>query len=418
MLTHADPQRIDDEKPPAAVGAAPGASRDSLLAINTRVSALADPKQGFIPVTQPHLPPLAEFMPYLEEIWRRKWVTNNGVFHQQLEEALCDYLGVEHLSLFSNGTLALITALQALKIAGEVITTPFSFVATTHALHWNGIKPVFVDIDRASMNLDVTKIEAAITPQTTAILPVHVYANPCDVDAIDALADTYGLRVIYDAAHAFGVRVRERSVLDFGDMSVLSFHGTKVFNTFEGGAIVCRDAKTKRRIDNLKNFGFIDETTVVAPGINGKMNEVQAAFGLLQLKHMEQVLAERSRIDARYREALAGVPGIVLHDVAQHCSRNFAYFPIRVTRDFPIDRDALYEKLREHHVAARRYFFPLISEFPTYRGLPSSVPGNLPVATEASRQVLCLPIYPALEPHDQQRIIDVIHSCCEARRAR
>ncbi|WP_206955575.1 DegT/DnrJ/EryC1/StrS family aminotransferase [Trinickia acidisoli] len=357
------------------------------------------------------MPPLPEFIPYLEEIWRRKWVTNNGVFHQQLEEALCDHLGVEHLSLFSNGTLALITALQALKITGEVITTPFSFVATTHALHWNGIKPVFVDIDRVSMNLDVTKIEAAITPQTTAILPVHVYANPCDVDAIDALADTYGLRVIYDAAHAFGVRVRERSVLEFGDMSVLSFHGTKVFNTFEGGAIVCRDAKTKRRIDNLKNFGFIDETTVVAPGINGKMNEVQAAFGLLQLQHMEHVMAERARIDARYRDAFAGVSGIVLHDVAAHCSRNFAYFPVRVTCDFPIDRDALYEKLREHQVAARRYFFPLISEFPTYRGLPSAAPSNLPIATEASRQVLCLPIYPALEEHDQQRIIDVVLSC-------
>ncbi len=413
MLTQAETQRfdIDGDELQARAAAVPGASHTLPPAINTRVSALADPKQGFIPVTQPHMPPLPEFIPYLEEIWRRKWVTNNGVFHQQLEEALCDHLGVEHLSLFSNGTLALITALQALKITGEVITTPFSFVATTHALHWNGIKPVFVDIDRVSMNLDVTKIEAAITPQTTAILPVHVYANPCDVDAIDALADTYGLRVIYDAAHAFGVRVRERSVLEFGDMSVLSFHGTKVFNTFEGGAIVCRDAKTKRRIDNLKNFGFIDETTVVAPGINGKMNEVQAAFGLLQLQHMEHVMAERARIDARYRDAFAGVSGIVLHDVAAHCSRNFAYFPVRVTCDFPIDRDALYEKLREHQVAARRYFFPLISEFPTYRGLPSAAPSNLPIATEASRQVLCLPIYPALEEHDQQRIIDVVLSC-------
>jgi dTDP-4-amino-4,6-dideoxygalactose transaminase len=417
LLTHAKPQRSDaesDELRPCANTTIEPLDGER-PAINTRVSALADPKQGFIPVTQPHLPPLAEFMPYLEEIWRRKWVTNNGVFHQQLEEALCEYLGVEHLSLFSNGTLALITALQALKITGEVITTPFSFVATTHALHWNGIKPVFVDIDRASMNLDVTKIEAAITPQTTAILPVHVYANPCDVDAIDALADTYGLRVIYDAAHAFGVRVRERSVLDFGDMSVLSFHGTKVFNTFEGGAIVCRDAKTKRRIDNLKNFGFIDETTVVAPGINGKMNEVQAAFGLLQLQHMEQVTAQRAQIDARYREAFAGVRGITLHDVAPHCTRNFAYFPVRITPDFPIDRDALYAKLRDHEVAARRYFFPLISEFPTYRGLPSSSPSNLAVATEASRQVLCLPIYPALEARDQQRIIDVVLSCVDGR---
>jgi dTDP-4-amino-4,6-dideoxygalactose transaminase len=413
LLTPAEPQQFDiqGDELYASSETTPPSSHDSLQAINTRVGALTDPKQGFIPVTQPYLPPLTEFMPYLEEIWRRKWVTNNGVFHQQLEQALCEYLGVEHLSLFSNGTLALITALQALKITGEVITTPFSFVATTHALHWNGIKPVFVDIDRTSMNLDVTKIEASITPQTTALLPVHVYANPCDVDAIDALADTYGLRVIYDAAHAFGVRVRERSVLEFGDMSVLSFHGTKVFNTFEGGAIVCRDAKTKRRIDNLKNFGFIDETTVVAPGINGKMNEVQAAFGLLQLQHMEHVISKRSCIDERYRKAFADVPGIALHEVAPHCTRNFAYFPVRVTRDFPIDRDALYTKLREHQVAARRYFFPLISEFPTYRGLPSSTPSNLPVATEASRQVLCLPIYPGLDAEDQQRIIDVVLSC-------
>ncbi|WP_080422870.1 DegT/DnrJ/EryC1/StrS family aminotransferase [Burkholderia ubonensis] len=393
---------LTDAKPQSAAAAG---------AINTRVEHVRDPKQGFVPVTQPYLPPLAEFQPYLEEIWRRKWVTNNGVFHQRLEEALCDYLGVEHLSLFSNGTLALITALQALKITGEVITTPFSFVATTHALHWNGIKPVFVDIDPVSMNLDANKIEAAITPQTTAILPVHVYANPCDVERIDAIADTYGLRVIYDAAHAFGVRVRERSVLDYGDMSVLSFHGTKVFNTFEGGAIICRDAKTKRRIDNLKNFGFVDETTVVAPGINGKMNEVQAAFGLLQLEHMERVSVERERIDTRYREAFADVRGLVMHGIPAHCSRNYAYFPVLVTPEFPVDRDALYQALRANDIAARRYFFPLISEFPTYRGLPSAAPEKLPVATEISRQVLCLPIFPALDAHDQQRIIDVVLSC-------
>ncbi|WP_081885031.1 DegT/DnrJ/EryC1/StrS family aminotransferase [Paraburkholderia kururiensis] len=384
-------------------------------ATNTRVHEVRDPKQGFIPVTQPYLPPLEEFEPYLEEIWQRKWVTNNGVFHQQLEAALCDYLGVEHLSLFSNGTLALITALQALKITGEVITTPFSFVATTHALHWNGIKPVFVDIDPVSMNMDAGKIEAAITPQTTALLPVHVYANPCDVERIESIADTYGLRVIYDAAHAFGVRVRERSVLDYGDMSVLSFHGTKVFNTFEGGAIVCRDAKTKRRIDNLKNFGFVDETTVVAPGINGKMNEVQAAFGLLQLKHMERVSVARARIDARYREAFAGVCGLVMHEVPAHCTKNHAYFPVLVTPEFPVSRDDLYAELRAHEVAARRYFYPLISEFPTYRGLPSAVPENLPVATRISREVLCLPIYPTLEPQDQQRVIDVVLACAQRR---
>lgn len=384
-------------------------------AINTRVSALADPKQGFVPVTQPHLPPLAEFIPYLEEIWQRKWVTNNGVFHQRLEAALCDYLGVEHLSLFTNGTIALITALQALKITGEVITTPFSFVATTHALHWNGIKPVFADIDPVSLNLDPSRIEAAITPHTTAIMPVHVYANPCDVERIDALADTYGLRVIYDAAHAFGVRVRERSVLEYGDMSVLSFHGTKVFNTFEGGAIVCRDAKMKRRIDNLKNFGFIDETTVVAPGINGKMNEVQAAFGLLQLEHIDHIIEERARVDARYREAFADVPGIGLPATAADCTRNYAYFPVRIKREFPVSRDALYQALRDHQIAARRYFFPLISEFPTYRGLSSSDPANLPVSTAVSREVLCLPIYPGLERADQQRVIDVVLSCAAGR---
>ncbi|TDN68010.1 DegT/DnrJ/EryC1/StrS family aminotransferase [Paraburkholderia sp. BL10I2N1] len=377
---------------------------------------MSDPKPTFVPVTQPFLPPLDEFRPYLEEIWDRKWVTNNGVFHQQLEEQLCDYLGVEHLSLFSNGTLALITALQALKITGEVITTPFSFVATTHALHWNGIKPVFADIDPVSLNLDPEKIEAAITPQTTALLPVHVYANPCDVERIESIADTYGLRVIYDAAHAFGVRINDRSVLHYGDMSVLSFHGTKVFNTFEGGAIVCRDAKTKRRIDNLKNFGFVDETTVVAPGINGKMNEVQAAFGLLQLKHMDEVNAQRARIDARYRDALRNLHGIAMHDVPVHCTRNFAYFPILVTPEFPVSRDDLYNELREKHIAARRYFYPLISEFPMYRGLPSAGPHNLPVATAISRQVLCLPIFPALDDADQERVIETILSCAWRKR--
>jgi dTDP-4-amino-4,6-dideoxygalactose transaminase len=379
---------------------------------------MSDPKSTFVPVTQPFLPPLDEFQPYLEDIWKRKWVTNNGAYHQQLEQELCDYLGVEHLSLFSNGTLALITALQALKITGEVITTPFSFVATSHALHWNGIKPVFADISPVSLNLDPDRIEALITPQTTALLPVHVYANPCDVERIEAIADTYGLRVIYDAAHAFGVRVNDRSVLNYGDMSVLSFHGTKVFNTFEGGAIVCRDAKTKRRIDNLKNFGFVDETTVVAPGINGKMNEVQAAFGLLQLKHMDQVNAQRARIDARYRNAFRNVHGLKMHEIPENCTKNFAYFPILVTPEFPATRDDLYNELRANQIAARRYFYPLISEFPMYRGLPSAGPHNLPVATTVSRQVLCLPIFPALADADQDRVIEtVLSSAWRNRRA-
>jgi dTDP-4-amino-4,6-dideoxygalactose transaminase len=371
----------------------------------------APPQHGFIPVTQPYLPPLEEFQPYLQEIWDNKWVTNNGPFHRLLEEQLCDYLGVEHLSLFSNGTLALITALQALKITGEVITTPFSFVATTHALHWNGIKPVFADIDPNSMNLDPDKIEAAITPQTTALLPVHVYANPCDVERIETIADTYGLRVIYDAAHAFGIRIRDRSILEYGDMSVLSFHGTKVFNTFEGGAIISRDEKTKRRIDNLKNFGFVDETTVVAPGINGKMNEIQAAFGVLQLKHMDHVLVRRAEVDARYRDAFRNVPGLSLHEVPDDCTKNYAYFPMLIKPGFGASRDELYERLRVHQIAARRYFYPLISEFPTYRGLPSSNALNLPVASAISRQVLCLPIYPSMEEGVQERIIEIVLEC-------
>ncbi|WP_027793040.1 DegT/DnrJ/EryC1/StrS family aminotransferase [Paraburkholderia acidipaludis] len=361
-----------------------------------------------IPVTQPYLPPLEEFLPLLEQIWASKVVTNGGPFHAQLERALCEHLGIEHICLFSNGTLALITALQAMKITGEVITTPFSFVATTHALHWNGIRPVFVDIDPVSMNLDPGKIEAAITPQTTAILPVHVYGNPCEVEAIERIADTYGLRVLYDAAHAFDVRKHGRSILEFGDMSVLSFHGTKIFNTFEGGAIVCRDAKTKRRIDNLKNFGFVDEVTVVAPGINGKMNELQAAFGLLQLGHIEKIKAARAQIAERYRSAFRNVKGLMLHDIPSHSTPNNSYFPVRVTREFPLTRDELYDELRRGNVWARRYFYPLISEFPTYRALPSAARANLPVATEISQQVLCLPIYPALDARTQDRIIDIV----------
>ena len=367
----------------------------------------------FIPVTQPFLPPLEAFVPYLEKIWESKQVTNGGPFHAQLEQALCDYLGVEYLSLFANGTLALITALQAMKVTGEVITTPFSFVATTHALHWNGIKPVFADIDPTSMNLDPRKIEAAITPHTTAILPVHVYGNPCEVEEIERIADTYGLRVLYDAAHAFGVRRNGQSVLNFGDMSVLSFHGTKVFNTFEGGAIVCRNAKTKRHIDHLKNFGFADEVTVVKPGINAKMNEVQAAFGLLQLQYMDQIAAARAKIADRYCSAFRDVKGLLLPEIALHSTRNNSYFPVRITNQFPIARDELYNALRARNVLTRRYFYPLISEFPSYRGLPSAA--NLPVATEISRQVLCLPIYPGLDVQSQDTVIDTVLTAASAK---
>jgi dTDP-4-amino-4,6-dideoxygalactose transaminase len=359
-------------------------------------------------VTQPYLPPLAEFVPYLEKIWDSKILTNKGPFHQQLEQALCEYLGVEHLALFANGTLALVTALQALRITGEVITTPFSFVATAHSLLWNGIKPVFVDIDPHTLNLDPNRIEAAITPQTTAILPVHCYGNPCDVDAIQTIADNYNLKVIYDAAHAFGVQCHCGSVLKHGDLSVLSFHATKVFTTFEGGAIVCPDAKTKQHIDHLKNFGFVNETTVVAPGINGKMSEFGAALGLLQLKHVDQALERRREIDHAYRELLKDVPGIQCVDQAGQRVANHAYFPILVEADYPLSRDELYQKLRDHHIYGRRYFYPLISEFPMYRGLPSAQRSNLPVASAIAEKVICLPIFPLLTHDSVVQIISMI----------
>ena len=359
-------------------------------------------------VTQPYLPPLEEFIPYLEQIWANKVLTNGGPFHQQLEQALCRYLGVPHISLFSNGTLALITALQALRIQGEVITTPYSFVATAHALLWQNCTPVFVDIEPHTLNLDPAKIEAAITPQTTAILPVHCYGNPCDTAAIQKIADNYNLRVIYDAAHAFGVQDAGGSILRRGDLSVLSFHATKVFNTFEGGAIICPDAKTKLRIDQLKNFGFVDETTVVAPGINGKMSEINAAFGMLQLQHVDEALAKRQSIDAAYRNALQGVPGIRCLQSAGEQVANYSYFPILVEADYPLSRDALYQKLKDNNIFARRYFYPLITDFPMYRGMPSSCRENLPVSTAVAQKVLCLPIYPNLADSDLVRIISIL----------
>lgn len=359
-------------------------------------------------VTQPYLPPLEEFIPYLQQIWENRWLTNNGPFHQRLEAELREYLHVDEIALFSNGTLALIVALQALRITGEVITSPFSFVATTHALFWNGIKPVFVDIDPHTFNLDPTRIEAAITPRTTAILPVHVYGYPCDLDAIERIADAYDLKVIYDAAHAFGVQRNNKSILNAGDLSILSFHATKIFNTFEGGAIVCHDDKMKRRINFLKNFGFADELTVVAPGINAKMNEVQAAFGLVQLKHMPEILTRRAEINDRYRQAVADISGIDLYEIEVDVCWNYAYFPILVKDSYPLSRDALYEKMHNHNIYVRRYFYPLISAFPTYRGLPSATQQNLPVATKIANQILCLPIYPALQEADQQKVISIL----------
>lgn len=359
-------------------------------------------------VTQPYMPPLEEFLPYLEQIWESKWLTNGGPFHQELEKKLADYLGIEHLALFANGTLALVTALQALRITGEVITTPFSFVATAHSLLWNGIKPVFVDIHPETFNLDPEKIEAAITPHTTAILPVHVYGHPCDVERIQKIADTYGLKVIYDAAHAFGVNYKGESLLKHGDLSILSFHATKVFNTFEGGAIICPDAKIKKRIDDLKNFGYAGEVTVVATGINAKMNEMQAAFGLLQLKHIDKALEKRHVIDVLYREELSSVSGITCLSLPENTKYNYSYFPVVIEKDYPISREELYKKLRSCGIYARLYFYPLISEFPMYRGLPSAAQSNLPVARNVADHVLCLPIYPDLENESIERITSII----------
>lgn len=361
-----------------------------------------------INVTQPYLPPLEEFIPYLHKIWNNKILTNGGPFHEQLEKALCEYLGVDHICLFTNGTIALVTALQALGITGEVITTPYSFVATSHSLLWNGIKPVFIDVAQKSLNLDPEKIEAAITPQTTAILAVHCYGNPCDVEAIQVIADAYDLKVIYDAAHAFGVRDEGGSLLRYGNLSVLSFHATKVFNTFEGGAIVCPDANTKRRLDQLKNFGFVDEVTVDACGINGKMSEINAAMGLLQLKSLSDVIAQRQKIDNAYRELLSSVLGIRCLQGISGQVANYAYFPILVGPDYPLSRDELYNRLKDHNIHPRRYFYPLISNFPMYCGLPSAHPDNLPVATEAAEQILCLPIYPSLDMGSVREIADVI----------
>lgn len=360
-------------------------------------------------VTQPSLPELSEFIPYMEQIWDNKWLTNNGPFHQDFEKELANYLGVEHLSIFSNGTLALITALQALRISGEVITTPFSFVATTHSLWWNNIKPVFIDIEDNYLNLDPQKIEAAITPKTTAIMPVHVYGNPCNVKAIQDIADTYGLRVIYDAAHAFGVKQDGQSVLNWGDMSILSFHATKVYNSFEGGAIICRDERTKKRIDLLKNFGIADEVTVIEPGINAKMNEVQAAFGLLQLKHVDKYISQRKELGELYYNLLKGIEGIRMITPAENTDHTYPYLPILInTEKFGKSRDEVYYALQKHDIVGRRYFYPLISDFPIYRGLPSASADNLPIATKAAKEVLCLPIYPHLGTENVIRICKII----------
>ncbi|MBO7061333.1 MAG: DegT/DnrJ/EryC1/StrS family aminotransferase [Fibrobacter sp.] len=363
----------------------------------------------FITVTSPLLPSLDDFIPMLKDIWDRKWLTNNGHYHKELEKALAEYLGVEYISLFTNGTLPLITALQAMRITGEVITTPYSFVATTHSIWWNGLKPVFVDVDEKTGNIDPEKIEAAITPHTTAIMPVHVYGTPCNTARIQEIADIYGLKVIYDAAHAFGVRVNGESILKQGDMSTLSFHATKVYNTVEGGALICHDAATKKRIDYLKNFGFAGETTVVAPGINSKMDEIRAAYGLLNLKQVDDAIAKRKATAERYRAALKDVPGIRMLKDLEGVRHNYAYFPIFVDeKEYGMSRDTLYATLQEHDIYGRRYFYPLISTFSAYKGLESARPDNLPVAHKLADQVLCLPMFAGLDSESTDRIIDIV----------
>ena len=378
-----------------------------------------------ITVTSPLLPNLDEFHEILKEIWESKWITNNGSFHKQLEKALAEYLKVPYISLFTNGTLPLLTALQALRITGEVITTPYSFVATTHSIWWNGCKPVFVDIDPATGNIDPDKIEAAITPKTTAIMPVHVYGKPCDTKRIKEIADKYGLKVIYDAAHAFGVEVPAEeyglepetwnlkpetvSILNAGDMSTLSFHATKVYNTLEGGALVMHDEQTKKRIDYLKNFGFAGETEVVAPGINSKVDEVRSAYGLLNLRQVDSAIEARHQVAIKYREALRKIPGIRFFDDMPGVRHNYSYFPIFVDAEkYGMTRDELYFKMKEQGVLGRRYFYPLISTFSTYRGLPSAAPENLPVATKMANEVICLPMHHTLSEEDIQRVLNVI----------
>lgn len=362
-----------------------------------------------ITVTSPLLPDLGEFNALLQEVWDCKWITNNGSFHKRLEAALCDYLKVPYISLFTNGTLPLLTALQALCVTGEVITTPYSFVATTHSIWWNGCKPVFVDIDPKTGNIAPDKIEAAITPRTSAIMPVHVYGKPCDTKRIKQIADRYGLKVIYDAAHAFGVKVDGESILNAGDLSTLSFHATKVFNTIEGGAMVMHDAETKKRIDFLKNFGFAGETEVVGPGINSKMDEVRSAYGLLNLKQVDAAIEARHQVAVRYREALRGVEGISFFEDMPGVRHNYSYFPIFVDAEqYGMTRDELYFKMKEQGILGRRYFYPLISDFSTYRGLESARPENLPNARKMADEVICLPMHHSLSEEDLSRILSCI----------
>lgn len=370
-----------------------------------------------ITVTSPLLPDLDEFHALLKQIWDKKWITNNGSFHRQLERELAEYLGVPYISLFTNGTLPLITALQALHITGEVITTPYSFVATTHSIWWNGAHPVFVDVDPLTGNIDPDKIEGAITPRTTAIMPVHVYGKPCDVERIDTIAKKYNLKVIYDAAHAFGVTHKGKNVLEYGDLSTLSFHATKVYNTIEGGAMIMHDAEMKQRIDYLKNFGFAGETEVVGPGINSKMDEIRSAYGILNLRQVDSAIAMRRKVARQYVEALKGIEGLTTFpyieesfgNEEQQTTLNYSYFPIFVDeKQYGMSRDELYFKMKDNDVLGRRYFYPLISTFATYRTLPSANPQNLPNAHKLADTVICLPIHHALSKAEVNRIISLI----------
>lgn len=359
-------------------------------------------------VTQPSLPKLKDLDKYLKKIWDSKIISNNGPFHQKLETALCEFLGVPFISLVSNGTIGLIIALKTLNVQGEVITTPYSFVATAHSLLWNNNKPVFVDIDPITLNLDPDKIQKAITAKTSAILPVHVYGHPCDVDKLEEIATRNNLKLIYDASHAFGVECHCGSILNHGDMSVLSFHATKVFNTFEGGAIISKDEKTKKRIDELKNFGFNEETDINGIGINGKMNEFSAALGLLQLKDINRLIKKRKLIDTAYRFGLKNIEGIRIHNLPDTKISNYSYFPIFIDEQYPITRDQLYKKLREKGINTRKYFYPLINDFSIYKRLKYINNNDLIVAYETTRKVLCLPIYSEMLKQDVQRIISVI----------
>jgi dTDP-4-amino-4,6-dideoxygalactose transaminase len=362
-------------------------------------------------VTQPSLPPINEFFKSIHQIWESKILTNNGPFHQQLEYELSKYLGVEYISLFSNGTLALMTALQALNIKGEVITTPYSFVATTHSLWWNNIKPVFSDIEPNYLNLDPKKVEASITHLTSAIMPVHVYGNPCNIEMFQKIALKHNLKLIYDAAHAVGVKINGESILKYGDLSIVSFHATKVFNTIEGGAIISPDAETKNRIDHLKNFGFIDEITVIEPGINAKMNEVQAAFGLLQIKYIDEFIEKRKSITNLYRHLLKDIQGISFLEDIKGVQHNYSYFPIFVNKDkYGKSRDEIYDELKNHNIFGRRYFHPLISQFPYYKDLESSKPGRMPIAERTAEEVICLPLYAELHKDIVRYICDLLRN--------